>query len=39
MFVLNGREIPFIGRGALLKNKKAAGRPKDVADVARLEEH
>ena len=38
-FTLEGREVPFIGRAALLKNKKAAGRPKDLADVAWLEEH
>lgn len=31
-----GRTVPFIGREALLKNKEAAGRPQDVADVARL---
>ena len=28
-----------IGRAALLKNKRAAGRPKDLADVALLEAH
>jgi hypothetical protein len=28
--------VPVIGRAALVKNKTAAGRPKDVADVARL---
>lgn len=38
-FTLEGREVPFIGRAALLKNKKAAARPKDLADVAWLEEH
>jgi hypothetical protein len=31
-----GRGVCIIGREALLKNKTAAGRPKDVADVARL---
>jgi hypothetical protein len=30
------RIVPFIGRDALLKNKQAAGRPKDLADIARL---
>jgi hypothetical protein len=30
------REIPFIGREELLRNKKAAGRPKDLADLSRL---
>ncbi len=36
---LEGRTIPFMGRAALIKNKRAAGRPKDLADVAWLEEH
>jgi hypothetical protein len=29
--------VPVIGRGALLANKRAAGRPKDLADIAGLE--
>ena len=29
--------VPFLGRDALLKNKRASGRPKDLADVAALE--
>jgi hypothetical protein len=29
--------IPVIGRAALLKNKRAAGRPQDVADVKALD--
>lgn len=29
--------VRFIGLDALLKNKRAAGRPKDLADVAALE--
>jgi predicted nucleotidyltransferase len=33
---IDGRTVCFIGRDALLKNKRAAGRPKDLADVARL---
>jgi predicted nucleotidyltransferase len=33
---LEGRTVWFIGREALLKNKEASGRAKDVADVARL---
>ncbi len=33
---VDGRTISFIGREALLKNKEAAGRPKDLADAARL---
>jgi hypothetical protein len=38
-FELEGRRVPFIGREALLKNKKVAGRPKDAADVDWLEKH
>ena len=30
-------EVPFIGRAALLENKRAAGRPKDLADIEALE--
>ena len=30
-------EVPFIGRAALLENKRATGRPKDLADVDALE--
>lgn len=37
-FELEGREIPVIGLGALLKNKRAAGRAQDLADVKALEE-
>jgi len=33
---VEGRTVSFIGREALLKNKEAAGRLKDIADVARL---
>ena len=29
-------EVPFISRDDLLANKRAAGRPQDIADVARL---
>jgi hypothetical protein len=36
-FELEGRRIPVIGRRALLQNKRAAGRPQDLADVAALE--
>jgi len=32
-----GLEIPVIGRRALLKNKQASGRKKDLADVEELE--
>jgi predicted nucleotidyltransferase len=34
---VEGRSIGFIGRAAFLKNKRAAGRPQDIVDVARLE--
>lgn len=34
---VDGVEVPVIGRGALLANKRAAGRPKDMSDVAMLE--
>ena len=34
---VDGRTVPFIGRDALLKNKRASGRPKDLADIARLQ--
>ena len=33
---LNGMNDPFIGRDDLITNKKAAGRPQDIADVSRL---
>jgi hypothetical protein len=33
---IEGRSVSFIGREALIKNKEASGRLKDVADVARL---
>jgi hypothetical protein len=36
-FELQGRRIPVIGREALLKNKRAAGRDQDLADVRALE--
>ena len=32
------REVWFIGRDAFVRNKKAAGRLKDLADIAALEE-
>lgn len=37
VFDLDGRAIPVIGLDALLKNKRAAGRPQDLADVKALE--
>jgi len=30
-------EVPFLGRSELLANKRATGRPKDLADLAELE--
>jgi hypothetical protein len=33
---VDGRTVHLIGREAFLKNKAAAGRPKDLADAARL---
>ena len=34
---IHGIDIPVIGMQELLKNKRAAGRPQDIADVTRLE--
>lgn len=36
-FDLDGRRVPVIGLGALLKNKRAAGREQDLADLRALE--
>jgi hypothetical protein len=36
-FELEGRSIPVIGKIALLKNKRAAAREQDLADVKALE--
>src|SRR5690606_8602597 len=36
-FELEGRQVPYIGREALLRNKKSAGRHKDLADVEELD--
>lgn len=36
MVDLDGVEVPFISRTDLIVNKRAAGRPQDVADVKRL---
>jgi hypothetical protein len=35
---LGSRTIAFIGREAFLRNKRAAGRPKDLADIDALRE-
>jgi hypothetical protein len=32
------QHVAFIGREAFLRNKRAAGRPKDLADVEALRE-
>jgi hypothetical protein len=34
---VDGRRLPVLGRAALVKNKRASGRPKDLLDVAALE--
>lgn len=36
--LVDGRPIPVIGLAALLVNKRAAGRPKDLVDAAWIEE-
>jgi hypothetical protein len=36
-FELDGRRIPYIGKSALIANKRSAGRHKDLADVEELE--
>lgn len=35
---MGAHDVPFLGRQALIDNKRAAGRPKDLADIALLEE-
>jgi hypothetical protein len=37
VFELEGRNIPVIGRHALIRNKRASGRPQDLADLHALE--
>jgi hypothetical protein len=34
---VEGHLLPFLGRDALIRNKRAAARPKDLADVEALE--
>jgi hypothetical protein len=34
---MEGVEVPIIGRDALIRNKRALARPRDLADVAELE--
>ncbi len=36
-FDLDGHAVPYIGKKALVANKRAAGRHKDLADVEELE--
>lgn len=36
--VVSGRRIPFLGRSALVTNKRATGRLKDLADIEALGE-
>jgi len=36
-FDLEGRAVPVLGKTDLIKNKRASGRPKDLADLAWLE--
>lgn len=36
MIEIDGEPVPFIGKDDLLTNKRAVGRPQDIADVARL---
>lgn len=35
---MEGLEIPVLGREDFLRNKRAVGRPKDMADIALMEE-
>ncbi len=34
---IGGLQVPVIGREQLIQNKRAAGRPRDLADIAELE--
>jgi hypothetical protein len=34
---LGERTVPYIGRDTLIRNKRAAGRPKDLSDIDALE--
>ncbi|MEQ1502644.1 MAG: nucleotidyl transferase AbiEii/AbiGii toxin family protein [Myxococcota bacterium] len=35
---IDAMAVPFLGRAELVRNKRAAGRPKDLADLALLDE-
>lgn len=37
-FELDGYQIPYIGKSALIANKRSAGRHKDLADIEELEQ-
>ena len=39
MFPFGPYSTPFLGKAALIKNKRATGRPKDIADLEVLEDH
>lgn len=34
---VDGLDVPFLGRDELVRNKRASGRPKDLADLALLD--
>ncbi len=34
---IDSLDVPVLGREALIRNKRAVGRPKDLADIAQLE--
>lgn len=36
VITIEGQELPFLSREDLERNKRAAGRPKDIADLAAL---
>ncbi len=35
---VSGIDVPTIGREDLIRNKRAVGRPRDLADIAELEQ-
>jgi len=35
---VDGQSVPLLGKDDLIRNKRAAGRPQDLADVAALEQ-
>ena len=38
LVTVSGQDVPTIGRDDFIRNKRAAGRPRDLADVAELEQ-